>query len=69
MTSQKPIPITVFTGFLGAGKPSIILSFLPQLPPICKTIPRRNKFGDVEADSKSARQSGLVGGSESSMVL
>jgi MinD superfamily P-loop ATPase len=29
---MSSIPITVFTGFLGAGKTSVILSLLPKLP-------------------------------------
>lgn len=42
------IPITVFTGFLGAGKTSIILSLLPQLPKDYKVVLLKNEFGDVE---------------------
>jgi G3E family GTPase len=43
-----PIPITVFTGFLGAGKTSIILSLLPQLPKDYKVVLLKNEFGDIE---------------------
>jgi hypothetical protein len=42
------IPITVFTGFLGAGKTSIILSLLPQLPKDYKVVLLKNEFGDVQ---------------------
>ncbi|KAI3604325.1 hypothetical protein WG66_008179 [Moniliophthora roreri] len=42
------IPVTVFTGFLGAGKTSIILSLLPQLPKDYKVVLLKNEFGDVE---------------------
>ncbi|KAG5646114.1 hypothetical protein DXG03_004353 [Asterophora parasitica] len=49
MSTQKPIPITVFTGFLGAGKTSVILSLLPQLPKDYKVVLLKNEFGDVEA--------------------
>jgi G3E family GTPase len=42
------IPITVFTGFLGAGKTSIILSLLPQLPKEYKVVLLKNEFGNVE---------------------
>jgi G3E family GTPase len=42
------IPITVFTGFLGAGKTSIILSLLPQLPKDYKVVLLKNEFGDVK---------------------
>ena len=45
---MKNIPITVFTGFLGAGKTSIILSLLPRLPKDYKVVLLKNEFGDVE---------------------
>ena len=45
------IPITVFTGFLGAGKTSIILSLLPRLPEGYKVVLLKNEFGDVEGES------------------
>lgn len=45
---QTPIPITVFTGFLGSGKTSIILSLLPKLPKDYKVVLLKNEFGDVE---------------------
>ncbi|KAF7375022.1 COBW domain-containing protein C15D4.05 [Mycena sanguinolenta] len=59
-----PIPITVFTGFLGAGKTSIILSLLPQLPKDYKVVLLKNEFGDIEVDSKLAQQSSLAAVSE-----
>lgn len=46
--ANKPIPITVFTGFLGAGKTSIILSLLSRLPTDYKVVLLKNEFGDVE---------------------
>ncbi|OBZ72678.1 hypothetical protein A0H81_07498 [Grifola frondosa] len=46
--SHRHIPITVFTGFLGAGKTSIILSLLPQLPKDYRVVLLKNEFGDVE---------------------
>jgi G3E family GTPase len=50
MDSRQPphIPITVFTGFLGAGKTSIILSLLPLLPKDYKVVLLKNEFGDVQ---------------------
>lgn len=42
------IPITVFTGFLGAGKTTLILSLLPKLPKDYKVCLLKNEFGDVE---------------------
>ncbi|KAL1713521.1 CobW/HypB/UreG, nucleotide-binding domain-containing protein [Schizophyllum commune] len=64
MTSQKPIPITVFTGFLGAGKTSIILSLLEHLPKGYRAVLLKNEYGDVEVDSKLAQQSSLTAVSE-----
>ncbi|GJE85581.1 cobW-domain-containing protein [Phanerochaete sordida] len=61
---QKPIPITVFTGFLGAGKTNIILSLLSRLPADYKVVLLKNEFGDVEVDSKLAKQSSLAAVSE-----
>ncbi|KAH9945485.1 cobW-domain-containing protein [Epithele typhae] len=58
------IPITVFTGFLGAGKTSIILSLLPRLPKDYKVVLLKNEFGDVEVDSQLAKQSSLTAVSE-----
>jgi len=37
-----------FTGFLGSGKTTIILSLLPQLPPEYQVVLLKNEFGDVE---------------------
>ncbi|KAI0073680.1 cobW-domain-containing protein [Panus rudis PR-1116 ss-1] len=64
MSNSKPIPITVFTGFLGAGKTSIILSLLPRLPKDYKVVLLKNEFGDVEVDSQLAKQSSLAAVSE-----
>ncbi|KAL0574046.1 hypothetical protein V5O48_007910 [Marasmius crinis-equi] len=58
------IPITVFTGFLGAGKTSVILGLLPQLPKDYKVVLLKNEFGDVEVDSKLAQESSLTAVSE-----
>ncbi|KAI0059170.1 cobW-domain-containing protein [Artomyces pyxidatus] len=62
--APPPIPVTVFTGFLGAGKTSIILSLLPQLPKEYKVVLLKNEFGDVEVDSQLANQSSLTAVSE-----
>ncbi|KZT07835.1 cobW-domain-containing protein [Laetiporus sulphureus 93-53] len=60
----SPILITVFTGFLGTGKTSIILSLLPQLPPDYCIVLLKNEFGVVEVDSQLVKQSSLVAVSE-----
>ncbi|KAF8602841.1 cobW-domain-containing protein [Ceratobasidium sp. AG-I] len=67
MTFTEPksaIPITVFTGFLGAGKTTIILSLLPKLPKDYKVVLLKNEFGDVEVDSQLASNSSLTAVSE-----
>ncbi|KAK0193556.1 cobW-domain-containing protein [Armillaria mellea] len=56
------IPITVITGFLGAGKTTLILSLLPQLPADYKVVLLKNEFGDVEASWQA--QSSLTAVSE-----
>ena len=74
------IPVTVFTGFLGAGKTSIILSLLPQLPKDYRVVLLKNEFGEIEGahsnralehsadtakvDSQLAKQSNLTAVSE-----
>ncbi|KAH8117746.1 cobW-domain-containing protein [Phellopilus nigrolimitatus] len=58
------IPITVFTGFLGAGKTTLILSLLPVLPKGYKACLLKNEFGDVQVDSQLAKQSSLTAVSE-----
>lgn len=42
------VPITVFTGFVGAGKTTTILSLLPKLPKGYSACLLKNEFGDVE---------------------
>jgi G3E family GTPase len=61
---MSPIPITVFTGFLGAGKTTTILALLKNLPKDYKAVLLKNEFGDVEVDSKLIQQSSLAAVSE-----
>ncbi|KAG6336365.1 hypothetical protein ID866_2722 [Astraeus odoratus] len=44
------IPITIFTGFLGAGKTTIILSLLPKLPKDYRVVLLKNEFGDTQVN-------------------
>ncbi|KAL5035670.1 hypothetical protein RTP6_003329 [Batrachochytrium dendrobatidis] len=48
--SKPAIPVTVLTGFLGAGKTTIILSLINKLPPNLKVALLKNEFGDVKGD-------------------
>jgi G3E family GTPase len=50
-------PITVFTGYLGAGKTSIILDLVKQLPPDYRCVLLKNEYGDVAVDAELARAS------------
>lgn len=53
------IPVTVFTGFLGAGKTTIILDLLKCLPSNYNVVLLKNEFGDVKVDSKIANESNI----------
>lgn len=58
---MPPIPITVITGFLGAGKTTILLNLIPQLPQTYKLALLKNEFGDVAIDSQLATTSAISG--------
>ncbi|KAI9349530.1 CobW/HypB/UreG, nucleotide-binding domain-containing protein [Obelidium mucronatum] len=49
---SKSIPVTVFTGFLGAGKTTILLALLAQIPSEYNVVVLKNEFGDVKVDSQ-----------------
>jgi G3E family GTPase len=53
------IPVTVFTGFLGAGKTSIILSLLKSLPKDYRPVILKNEFGDANVDSRLAEEQNI----------
>ncbi|KAK3296989.1 CobW/HypB/UreG, nucleotide-binding domain-containing protein [Chaetomium fimeti] len=66
-TTHKPIPITIVTGFLGAGKTTLILNLLPQLRalnPTYKLALLKNEFGDLAIDSQLASSSAIAGVTE-----
>ncbi|KAI8598260.1 CobW/HypB/UreG, nucleotide-binding domain-containing protein [Dissophora ornata] len=48
-------PVTVFTGFVGVGKTTIILSLLESMPKGYKFCLLKNEFGDVKVDSQIAK--------------
>ncbi|RMZ82810.1 hypothetical protein DV737_g1883, partial [Chaetothyriales sp. CBS 132003] len=56
-----PIPITILTGFLGAGKTTLILNLVAQLPATYRLALLKNEFGDVAVDSKLAAQQAISG--------
>ncbi|KAG0345921.1 hypothetical protein BG005_001035 [Podila minutissima] len=49
------VPVTVFTGFVGVGKTTIILSLLESMPKGYKFCLLKNEFGDVKVDSQIAK--------------
>ncbi|ORX50492.1 cobW-domain-containing protein [Hesseltinella vesiculosa] len=59
MVDDKPIPVTVFTGFLGSGKTTTILQLLKQLPEEYKVCLLKNEFGDVAVDSLLAKETNI----------
>ncbi|KAG0366146.1 hypothetical protein BGZ54_005741 [Gamsiella multidivaricata] len=52
-------PVTVFTGFVGVGKTTIILSLLQSMPKGYKFCLLKNEFGDVKVDSQIAKLSNI----------
>ncbi|CAI4211329.1 unnamed protein product [Parascedosporium putredinis] len=58
------IPITIVTGFLGAGKTTLILNLIPQLKetnPDYKLALLKNEFGDLAVDSQLASSNAISG--------
>jgi G3E family GTPase len=57
---NSPIPVTVVSGSLGAGKTTLILSMLKQLPADYPTVWLKNEYGDVNIDSELGKESNLI---------
>ncbi|KAJ1916266.1 hypothetical protein H4219_003886 [Mycoemilia scoparia] len=55
--SPHSTPVTVFTGFLGAGKTTIIMDIIKSMPKDYNIVMLKNEFGDAEADSALMRES------------
>ncbi|KAK5448098.1 hypothetical protein LTS15_009122 [Exophiala xenobiotica] len=58
---MAPTPVTIITGFLGAGKTTLILNLIPQLPKDYKLALLKNEFGDVAVDSQLAGSASISG--------
>ena len=58
---MAPIPVTIITGFLGAGKTTLILNLIPQLPKDYRLALLKNEFGDVAVDSQLAGSASISG--------
>lgn len=59
MDSSKITPITVFTGYLGAGKTTIITKILEQYPSADQFLWLKNEYGDVNIDSELVKETGV----------
>lgn len=57
---MDPVPVTVFTGYLGAGKTSIIKNLVKRLPEEYSVAWLKNEFGDMEIDSEVAKDSHIA---------
>ncbi len=57
---MKPIPITVFTGYLGSGKTTVILNLVKQMPPDYKMAWLKNEFGDTKVDSELMKETSIA---------
>ncbi len=53
------IPVTVFTGFLGSGKTTVILNLIKQLPSSYKMVVLKNEFGNIAVDSQLFAESNI----------
>lgn len=49
------IPTTLFTGSLGAGKTTVIMNLIKQLPKEYSVVWLKNEYGDVNVDSELAK--------------
>lgn len=56
---DKRIPVTVFTGFLGSGKTTIIKNLVEVLPQTYEMVWLKNEFGNVAVDSEFAKESNI----------
>jgi len=54
-----PTPVTVFTGYLGSGKTTIIIGLIKQLPKEYRSVWLKNEFGDVDVDSQLAKENNI----------
>eukprot|EP00741_Cyanophora_paradoxa_P000514 tig00000405_g501.t1 len=57
--ANSKVPVTVFTGYLGAGKTTIILNVIKALPQGYKCVWLKNEIGDVAVDSQVAASNSI----------
>ncbi len=56
---MQQIPVSVFCGYLGSGKTTIILNLIKQLDPSYKVVWLKNEYGDISIDSELAHESNI----------
>lgn len=56
---RRLIPVTVFTGYLGSGKTTIILNLVSKLPQGYTAVLLKNEYGDTAVDSELAKESNI----------
>lgn len=53
------VPITIISGTLGAGKTTLILNLIKQLPESYKSVWLKNEYGDVNVDTNLINKSNI----------
>ena len=56
----KIVPVTLFTGYLGAGKTTIITNLIKNVPQEYKIAWLKNEIGNTAVDSELARQANVT---------
>lgn len=56
---MNKIPVTVVTGYLGAGKTTIILNLIKQLQPDYQVVWLKNEYGNLSIDSELAKENNI----------
>jgi G3E family GTPase len=58
--SGKVVPVTLFTGYLGAGKTTIIANLIKNMPSSYKIAWLKNEIGNTAIDSELAKQTNVA---------
>lgn len=56
----KVVPVTLFTGYLGAGKTTVITNLIKSVPQDYKIAWLKNEIGNTAVDSELARQTNVA---------
>ena len=56
----KVVPVTLFTGYLGAGKTTVITNLIKSVPKNYKIAWLKNEIGNTAVDSELARQANVA---------